>query len=95
MIQITPQAVQHLLHLRKERGFRDADGARFVRNAGRLGVTFTPAPENGDRVVDAGGMSLFVAPDIADRLDQSVVDARREDGRTLLVARPRRGFGSS
>jgi Fe-S cluster assembly iron-binding protein IscA len=91
MIQITPRAEKHLLHLRVERGFTETDGARFVTNAGRVGLTFTPAPKPDDRVLDGAELPIYVAPEAADALDKATVDAEQTDGKTMLVIRPARG----
>lgn len=91
MIQVTPEAANHLLRLRSERGFDPKSAARFIRNDGRVGLTFAPAPQPGDRVVeDVDSIPVCVAPDVVDALDQATVDARAEDGKMVLVIRRRR-----
>jgi hypothetical protein len=91
MIQVTPEAANHLLRLRTERGFEPNSAARFIRNSGRVGLTFAPAPEPGDRVVEGvEGIPVCVAPDVVEALDHSIVDARAEDGKMVLVIRRKR-----
>ncbi len=89
MLQVTPEAAKHLLRLRQERGFLPTTAPRFARGgAARVGVTFVDGPEPDDRVVDGTQIPVYVAADIADALDSSVVDARSKEGKTVLVLRP-------
>jgi Fe-S cluster assembly iron-binding protein IscA len=87
MLQVTPEATQHLLRVRRERGLDDADSARFVRQTGRIGLTFTRSPEADDQFVDGGEIPIYLAADVAPALEDSVIDARPDDGRTVLVIR--------
>lgn len=89
MLQLTSEAARHLMKVRRERGVDERAGARFVSNGGRVGLTFAPAPMAGDRVVDSEPIRVFVAAEIADALDQTIIDARDEDGRTTLIMRKR------
>jgi Fe-S cluster assembly iron-binding protein IscA len=91
MLQITPRAEKHLLNLRVERGFDQTDGARFVSNAGRVGLTFTSAPKPKDRVFDGANLPIYVAPEAVEALEEVTVDAEAEDGKTVLVIRRARG----
>ena len=87
MLQVTPQATRHLLRLRAERGVDASQGVRLVRKGARIGLTFTPKPEPDDEVADGRGIAIYVAPDVAAAIDESVIDAREEDGKTALVLR--------
>jgi hypothetical protein len=87
MLRLTPIAVSHLINVRRERGVDQAAGARFVSHGGRVRLTFETAPREGDSVVKAPDIDVFVASDIADALDRSVIDARREENATILVLR--------
>jgi Fe-S cluster assembly iron-binding protein IscA len=95
MLQFTPQAAQHLMRVRQERGFDEKNGARFVSNSGRVGLTFAPAPQPDDRVVDASGIPVYLAPEAVPALEQAVVDVRAEDGTNVLVIRRQRTEGKS
>jgi Fe-S cluster assembly iron-binding protein IscA len=90
MLQITPQAEQHLLQLRVERGFDDKHGARFMTNGGTVGMTFAPAPKPEDRVVEGANLRVYVAPDAVAALEEATIDAKPEDGKTVLVIRRQR-----
>jgi Fe-S cluster assembly iron-binding protein IscA len=87
MLQLTPKATEHLRQVRRERGFDDKAGARFVSNGARVGLTFVSTPEPSDRVVDGAGIPVYLAPDVAAAMDESVIDARPEDGKVILVIR--------
>lgn len=86
-MHITEQAASHLQRIRTEKGHDDSKAARLVRNAGRVGLTFTAEPEHGDEVVGFEGIRVFIAPDVATTFEQSTIDAQTEDGKTFLVLR--------
>ena len=94
MLQITPQAEQHLIDLRVERGFDDKDGVRFLTNASGVGLTFTAAPDPDDRVVEGANLPIYVASDAIAVLDEATIDAMPEDGKTVLVIRRQRRPGA-
>lgn len=87
MLELTSKAALHLIKLRGERGIDDRAAVRFVSKEGRVGVTFSLNPMDGDRVVEGDEIKVFVAPEIAPALDESIIDARDEDGKTALVMR--------
>jgi Fe-S cluster assembly iron-binding protein IscA len=87
MLQLTPEATRHLLKIRGERGVDERAGARFVSKGGRVGLTFALAPVAGDRVLNNAEIKVFVAPEIAETLGESIIDARDEDGQTALIMR--------
>jgi Fe-S cluster assembly iron-binding protein IscA len=87
MLKLTPQAIDHLLRVRREKGLDTDAIPRFVRKAGRLGLTFARRPASGDRVVDDGRLSTLVASSASDLLDAATIDVRTEEGRSVLVVR--------
>ena len=87
MLQLTSNALRYLINIRQERGVDNRAGARFVSKEGRVGLTFALAPVDGDRVVDADVIKVYVASEIAAALDESIIDARDEDGKTALIMR--------
>jgi len=87
MLQLTSKAVGHLTMLRRDRGVDERAGVRFVSKDGRVGVTFSLVPMDGDRVVDGQQIEVFVAAEIAAALDESVIDARDENGQVSLIMR--------
>ena len=88
MLQITDRATTHLLHARTEGGFDERAGARFVRGSAGVGLTFAPAPEQGDQVVAQSPLPIYVAEDVTAVLDQAVIDVAADDGESRLVLRP-------
>lgn len=97
MLQITSKATTYLQRVRTERGLKPTNGARFVHRNGRVALTFAPAPQPGDRVVPATGISVYVASEVADKLDRSLIDVRRRQdklGLTILRREHVPGTGS-
>jgi len=87
MLQVTPQAREHLAKVRGERSTKAAS-ARFVPNAtgGGVSLTFATEPKTGDHIVHADGMEVYVAPAVAGRLDRSVIDiGKGTNGKTALI----------
>lgn len=94
MLVLTPNAERYLVNLRRERGVDDRAGAKLVSNCGRVGLTFAPAPVAGCRVVDSEAITIYVPSEIAETLDEAIIDIRHENGQPKLVMRkraPRRG----
>jgi Fe-S cluster assembly iron-binding protein IscA len=91
MLHVTPEATRHLLDVRRQRGVDDRAGARFIRRGTRIGLTFAPAPQAKDHVIEGSEINVFVAAEIAETLDQSVIDARTENGQVGLVLRKKSG----
>ena len=88
MVQITDRATTHLLRARTQGGFDERAGARFVRGvAGVVGLTFAPAPEPGDQVLEGSALPIYVAEEVTAVLDQAVIDAPADDGESRLVLR--------
>jgi Fe-S cluster assembly iron-binding protein IscA len=89
MLTVTSEATRHLIEVRRQRGVGDDAGARFISKGGQVGLTFAATPADGDRVVDGTDIPVFVAADIADVLDESIIDARDENGQMTLILRRR------
>lgn len=87
MLQITDRATTHLLRARTEGGFDERAGARFVRGSAGVGLTFAPAPEQGDQVLAESPLPIYVAEEVTALLDQAVIDAAADDGESRLVLR--------
>jgi Fe-S cluster assembly iron-binding protein IscA len=90
MLRLTPQAIDHLARVRREKGLDSGLVPRFVRNSGRLRLTFARGPETGDRVVDDGRVSTIVASSASDLIEDATIDVRTEEGKSVLVVRRRR-----
>jgi len=89
MVQVTKEAAEHLVRVRGERGFGRSDGARFLKRGAGVGLTFSKKPEPGDRVVETNGVAVFLAADVAEKLDRGIIDVGDRDGKTALYFRRR------
>jgi iron-sulfur cluster assembly accessory protein len=79
IVELTPTAVEKVLAARAEEGHGDDWGLRLAVTKGgcsgyEYSVKFAPAPAEGDRVFDAGGLSVFVDKDSEDLLRGTVLD---------------------
>lgn len=88
MLRLTADATKHLRDASERREARGDRIPRFARQSGQIKLGFASTPEPGDKVVETSGMRLFVAEDIAGKLDAAVIDVRHEpDGNQTLVLR--------
>ncbi len=85
MLRFTPQARDHVIRVRKEKGLDAESVPRFIRRAGRLVLTFVRKPVVSDRVVDDGRLSTLVAASAADLLADATIDVATSDGKAALV----------
>jgi Fe-S cluster assembly iron-binding protein IscA len=96
MLQITPEATGVVRAMREERGIPDEYGLRVYsdttddgQQAIRLG--FADEPFEGDQITEAPAdenTKVFVSPDLADALDDIVIDVDEAGTETRLVLRP-------
>jgi hypothetical protein len=88
MLRITRDATKYLVRLREEYGLSEEVGLRLIRNASGFGLTFASEPDPRDRVV-ANDVPLYVAEDLASRLEGSIIDLRVDaGGQSRLALRP-------
>ena len=87
MLHLTREATDHLRRTRRDLGVDRQQPARLLGNGALVGFTFKSEPTRDDRVILADDMQVYVAPELADALDRAVLDARVEDGRSILVLR--------
>ncbi len=85
MLRFTPQARDHLIRVRRQKGLESDSVPRFIRRAGRLVLTFVRKPVASDRVVDDGRLSTLVAASAADLLSDATIDVATNDGKASLV----------
>jgi Fe-S cluster assembly iron-binding protein IscA len=90
MLQVTRGAASTLASERAQEGLPDHFGVRIfagatatpdMKSAYQFG--FVEAPETSDQVAEAEGTRVFVAPEVADSLENAVLDA--EEGRLILT----------
>ncbi|HEX6311992.1 MAG TPA: hypothetical protein VF152_10230 [Acidimicrobiia bacterium] len=93
MLQITPEATGVVRAMREERGIPDEYGLRVYsdstddgQQAIRLG--FADEPFEGDQVTEGESARVFVSPDLAEALEDIVIDVDQAGEETRLVLRP-------
>ena len=83
MLQVTSQAAQTLNRAREKEGLPENFGVRIFAapdpsanssQASVYGFGFVEAPQDGDAVGQTDGTPYFVAPEVADSLDDVVLD---------------------
>ena len=91
MLQVTRNAASTLVGARAQQGLPDHFGVRIfaspiatpdMRPSFQFG--FVEAPETSDQVAEAEGARVFVAPEVADSLENAVLDT--EESRLILTA---------
>ena len=94
MLTLTPSAAEALSTARSEQGIPDDASLRVAAapggNGDQPGITigFVDEPMDGDQTGDAHGMSICVAPEVADALSGATIDAQTEGDQTRLVLVP-------
>lgn len=86
MLRITPRATAHLLQLRRQRGFDDADGARLARSpeTRRVRLSFVRGPQPTDRVIPVEQLGVYVDQGLMTALRDATIDAVETDGSVRL-----------
>ena len=95
MLQITPDAATFLSDLRRGHDMPDTYGLRVFPESTApgevsIGLGFTDDPLDGDQVTEQDGLRVFVAPELAEPLDDAEIDVAAEDGTSRIVFRPQR-----
>ncbi|MGH2427845.1 MAG: hypothetical protein ACRDGV_02990 [Candidatus Limnocylindria bacterium] len=93
MLQITNGAAALLTELRRGQDVPDEYGLRIFPEAAdagevTIGLGFADAPAAGDQVTEQEGMKVFVAPQLAEPLDNAMIDVAQQDGASRLVFKP-------
>lgn len=92
MLQISDGAVRLLQETRSEQGVPESYGLRVFGRSDQTGgiqvhLTFTEEPEEGDQVIEQAGTELYLAPEVAEPLDNAVLDVADEEAGPELVLR--------
>ena len=95
MLQITPDAATFLSELRRDHDMPETYGLRVFPESTApgevsIGLGFTDDPLDGDQVTEQDGLRVFVAPELAEPLDDAEIDVAGEDGVSRIVFRPQR-----
>jgi iron-sulfur cluster assembly protein len=91
MLTITQKATEKLVETRQTAGAPDSYGVRLfaaMPPAGgepSLALAFVPEAEPGDQVMEQEGMTAYVAPEVAQALEDATIDVSAEDGAERLV----------
>ena len=96
MLQVTSQAAQTLNRAREKEGLPENFGVRIFaapdpsansQQATVYGFGFVEAPQQGDAVGQTDGTPYYVAPEVADSLDDVVLDVA-DTGNLVLTRDP-------
>ncbi len=93
MLQITRGAATFLSELRRGHEMPDTYGLRVFPESTApgevsIGLGFTDTPLEGDHVTEQDGLRVFVAPELAQPLDDAQIDVAGEGGTPRIVFRP-------
>jgi Fe-S cluster assembly iron-binding protein IscA len=94
MLELTPTAAASLTSLRSRSGFPDNFGIRIFRSVtsdAQAGVQFdfVEGPQPDDQVGETEATQFYVAPEVAQPLDNAVLDAEDTPEGTQLILKPR------
>ena len=91
MLTITQKAADKLVETRQTKGAPDSYGVRLFAatpptgGEPSLAIAFVPEAEPGDQVMEQEGMTAYVAPEVAQALEDATIDVSAEDGSERLV----------
>src|SRR5919202_1008510 len=89
MLKLSRDAAKILTDARSEADVPTNYGLRIFAEPGvdgsNLAIAFAPGPESGDEVSEQDGLPVFVARDVAEPLDDAVLDVERTDTGVSLV----------
>jgi Fe-S cluster assembly iron-binding protein IscA len=94
VLQITHDAAELITALRRGQDVPDDHGLRIYAEASEPGeitvaLGFTDSPAAGDQVTEQDGLKVFVAPEVAEPLQDAAIDVTpADDGAQRLVFRP-------
>jgi Fe-S cluster assembly iron-binding protein IscA len=99
VLQITQGAATFLSELRRGHDMPDTYGLRVFPESTApgevsIGLGFTDTPREGDQVTEQDGLRIFVAPELAQPLDEAQIDVARKGGTPRIVFRQRVGAAS-
>jgi iron-sulfur cluster assembly protein len=89
VLTITANADQALEAVVSTEDAPEGAGVRISQAVGAdgqpaMGMSLAPAPEQGDQVVEDASVPVFLAPEVADVLDDKVLDAQVEGDRVAF-----------
>ena len=90
MLQVTSAAMSTFEQARGAQDLPEDVGVRIFAqrdDQGEIGIAlaFAEQPQDGDQVTETDGTSVFVAPELADPLSDSVLDVEETDEGAAIV----------
>jgi Fe-S cluster assembly iron-binding protein IscA len=98
MLQMTTRAAALLNQIRSTSDIPVDAGVRVYAEQATgdqvsIGVGFIDNPMPGDQVIEQEGVKLFVAPEVAAPLDNTIIDVTRDNGESQLIFTPQPAGG--
>lgn len=87
-LRLTSAALRRLEESRAAARTPERFGVRVYPHVDRIGLRFVPHPRRRDVVFSHQAMTFYVAPDLVEPLDHSVIDVKPEEQGADLVVRP-------
>jgi Fe-S cluster assembly iron-binding protein IscA len=90
MVRVSTSAVALFEKTRRNQGIPESRGIRISGEVNQLGgvgirLAFTDDPEPADLHLEEHGTQFFVAPEVAEPLEDSVIDVVEEDPQQLTL----------
>lgn len=92
MLKVTSTAATVLNEARADAGAPESCGVRFFASSQQgkqptLAIGFAEKASPGDQVIEHEGITTFVAPEVAEALNDKTLDARETEGQQELFIR--------
>jgi Fe-S cluster assembly iron-binding protein IscA len=93
VLQVTDTALAALDEARTAQDVPDSFGLRVFGQPSPTGqvaisLAFTEEPEEGDEVAEQSGTEIYVAPELAEPLSESMIDVEQTPDGAQLVIKP-------
>ncbi len=90
MVRVSTTAVALLEESRRDQGIPDSHGVRVFGEENQQGgvnirLAFTDDPEEEDHRLEEHGTAFFIAPEVLQPLEDSVIDVAGEDSQRLIL----------
>jgi iron-sulfur cluster assembly protein len=88
LLSLTGPAVEAIRVLTRQPGRPEETGLRIVHqdSAGTVELTIAAGPQDGDEIIESGGVRVFLEKEVAVMLGDKVLNARvRDDGIVFIV----------
>lgn len=90
MLQVTSDAMSTFEQARAAQDLPDSVGVRVFaqrEESGEVGIAlaFAEQPQDGDQITETDGTAVFVAPELAEPLSDSILDVQQTDEGAQVV----------